>query len=396
MKMATAYTREADDPALACQEILAQLKLEQLDLRRGHAAALIFCHAEFIETGVALAICEALPMPALGCTSQVSGVREDADEIFLSLAVLWDDEVDFVAGVSESLAEAHEARIGEFYRAAAASLPGKPVLIFTLLPVMINLTGDLMLSLLENAAGEDVPIFGSAAEDVDAEKVRNPYTFYYDPAGGVQAAAYRDRMTVLLLRGPLNPRFFSAEFPTTSIVAQDAIITAARGSRLIAINNMRAVAYLEKIGVFQPGASNTLYLASLIIDYRDGMPPQSLTVNDITPEGTLLCSRPLRVGGVLNVGASTSSYVIESAASLTRNIRLAGEGSALFFVSCYMRNVLLGGENLAEIAVIRKELGDSAIPYLLFYSWGEICPRVTSGGKPINRFLQTTLAACLL
>jgi hypothetical protein len=396
MKMATAYTREVDDPALACEEILGQLKLEQLDLERGHAAALIFCHAEFIESGTALALCDALPMPALGCTSQVSGVREDADEIFLSVAVLWGDEVRFAAGVSGSLADAYETRIGDFYRAAAASLPGKPALVFALLPVMTNCTGDIMLSLLDNAAGGDVPIFGSAAEDADSEKVRHPYTFYYDPAGGVPAAAYRDRMTALLMQGPIKPRFFSAEFPNTTIAAQDAIITAARGSRLIAINNMRAVTYLEKIGVYRPNALNTLYIAPLIINYRDGTPPVSLSVNDVTPEGSLLCSRPLRVGGVLNAGASTSSYVIESAVSLARNIRLAGEGSALFFVSCYLRNILLGGENLAEIAAIRKELEDFTTPYLLFYSWGEICPRFTGGGKPINRFLQTTLAACLL
>src|SRR5215475_3446339 len=98
IKLFTAFTRDADNSAEAVKEIKNQLNLEENQL--AHSAALIFCHIEFIESGIAAAICKALPFDTLGCTAQYFALRKEADEIMLTAALLTSDDIEFAAGVS--------------------------------------------------------------------------------------------------------------------------------------------------------------------------------------------------------------------------------------------------------------------------------------------------------
>ena len=72
IKIFNAHTSELHDSGKAVSEILEQLNIGN-NLKR-NSAGLIFCHAEFIETGIAQAVCKSLPFDILGCTSQYLAV----------------------------------------------------------------------------------------------------------------------------------------------------------------------------------------------------------------------------------------------------------------------------------------------------------------------------------
>jgi small ligand-binding sensory domain FIST len=97
----------------------------------------------------------------------------------------------------------------------------------------------------------------------------------------------------------------------------------------------------------------------------------------------------------LNIGSITAGYVLKSAEVLSHAVKNAGEGEGLFIFSCFSRIVALGGDPMAEIKVIQKELAGFPVPYLFFYSGGEICPVYISQGQMANQFYQYALVACL-
>ncbi|GHV71868.1 hypothetical protein AGMMS49928_25830 [Spirochaetia bacterium] len=383
MKILTAYSRDPDDPEKAVEDILGQLDLENRLLK--NSAALLFCHTEFIKLGVAEALCKKLPFETAGCSSQCFAVNSAADEILLSLTVFTGDDMEFALGISEPLTEDAETRMEDAYRKTAASLSAGPSLIFALEPLMTSMGGDTITAALDRASGGDIPIFGTCAMD-SGTKIRDPETFY-------QGKAYRDRTALLLISGPVKPRFFSALYPDKSVFAQDATITGARDNLIQSINNIPALAYLEKVGIAHRGGG--IDVIPLLIDYGGAEEPEIIIMKEFTPEGALICSRKVQTGGFLNIGSTTADFVLETAAALCKNIRKDPDHSALFMFSCFSRNLALG-DPMAETGVIQRELKDLPIPYVFCYSGGEICPQYTGPGETVNKFHQYALIACLL
>jgi hypothetical protein len=399
IKLLAAYTREADDPAKAVGEIQEQLNFEKE--RLANSMALLFCHNDFLVSGVAAAVSESLPCEVLGCTSLYfallpSGNPPDtapdaalnaADEIMLTVAVLSSDDTEFAAGLSGPLTiEDAETRIHAVYRETAAAL-GEPSMIFALLPLMLDLSGDIVLSLLDHACG-GIPVFGTCAMDVD-QQTRDPKIIF-------RGKAYNNRVALLFLKGPVKPRFFSSTFPEQFVFAQDAVITGVDGQRIISINNAPAVSFLEETGLMQEGKFRDSATIPLLVDYHDETAPEVFIIRDISPEGALICSRKMRPGGILNIGATTADYVLESAKSLIRKIKETGNDRGGFMFSCFMRNIALGGNTMEEIKLIQKELAGFPGTCLFCYSGGEICPQYTKSGGTKNQFYQYALIACQL
>ena len=71
--MYTARTSEIDEIDEAIDEIKSQIDLSAL---KKHSGGLIFCHIDFVESGVVAALCEALPFNVIGMTSMVSADDE--------------------------------------------------------------------------------------------------------------------------------------------------------------------------------------------------------------------------------------------------------------------------------------------------------------------------------
>ena len=376
IKLLTAYTRKADNPVKAVREIQEQLNIKENQLE--HSAALIFCHIEFIESGVAEAVCQSLPFEVLGCSSMYFAVQEAADEIMLTVTVLTSDDTEFATGVSESLTESNaEDCISSLYQKTAASFGAEPALIFAFPPTMLSLTSDVMTAALDRACG-GIPIFGAVALDMDMQ-IRRPKTIY-------QGAAYDDRMALLLFKGPVKPRFYSVLFPENSLFVQDAVITSAESNRIFSINNEPAVSFLKEIGLLQSDEQGFAVAIPLVIGDTD---PQVVIMHGIGSEGELLCSRAVEAGGVLNIGAITANNVLESAHELIQEITENGTGAGFIMFSCFLRNVVLGGNSRAEVELIQKELSSFPNPYLFLYSAGELCPHENA-----NQLFQYALIAC--
>jgi hypothetical protein len=393
LKLLTAYTREADNPRKAVKEIVKQLDFERE--KRAHSVALLFCYTDFVVSGVAEAVCKSLPCEVVGCTSQYFAIGNSgcpalpgaADEIMLTLVVLTSDDVAFATKLSAPLtADNAAAELRSLYHEACAAA-GEPSLIFAFQPTMFDLGCDVPARALNQVCG-DIPVFGTSALDV-GQKIRNPRTIYH-------GAAYVDRMILLLFNGPVSPRFFFSPFPETAIFAQDAVITGARGNRIFSINNLPATFFLEEIGLMQDRTYKSASPIPLIIDNHDGTLPRVVVVSDINAEGQLICSQSVRTGDSLSVGAVNAEQVLESTAALVREITGSGDGAGVFIFPCFMRNVILGGNSLAEIDLIRNAFAGRSCPFLICYSGGELCPQSTGAGVIENQFYQFAIIACQL
>jgi hypothetical protein len=398
IKMITAYTNEINDAEKAVRNILGQLDINNSLLT--NSVALIFCHAKFIKTGVMKSVCESLPFDVLGCTSQYFAMSAKADtsspavmgEIMLTATVFTSDDTEFATGISEPLCEENlETAVQSVYQNTVSSFKegaspkAEPSLIFALQPMMYDLVAHTMTEALNSVCG-GIPIFGAVALDFDTH-IRDPKTIY-------RGAAYGDRMMLLLFKGPDKPRFFTSSIPEKFIVPQDAVITAAKGNRIISINNEPAIVFIKNLGFFKNDDQPPDPSIPLIMEDRDGAGPVAVVIHGIGPEGEVICTRAIQVGDVLNIGMVNANYVIESASALIRDIKNNGNGKSLLMFSCLLRSILSGGSHGEEVELIKKELEGFPIPYLFISSAGEICPLYTETGRTLNQIYAYALIAC--
>ena len=381
IKVLTAHTYELDDSEKAVQEILGQINPQNSLLK--NSAAMLFCHINFIEMGIMEKVCKSLPFDVVGCTSLYFATSNTEGDIMLTVTVLTSDDTEFAAGVCDPLtAENAEDAINAMYQKTASSLSGAPSLAFAFPPTLFHLTIDIMTAALDKACG-GVPVFGTVALDIGAH-IRNPKTIY-------RGTAYADCMVLLLFKGPVKPHFIFRRFPEADSLTQDAVITRANGPEIISINNEPAASFLQEFGLIQSSFSQAI---PLVIADSDGNNQEVVVVQKITDEGTLICGRHVSVGGILNIGAATADYVLESARALIRELK---KDETLFsiIISCFLRTIVLGGA-AAETSLIREGLGNSPGGYLYLNSGGELCPRYAKSGETVNQALQYAVVACQL
>jgi hypothetical protein len=386
IKVLNASTYELDNHEKAVQDILDQLNIQNGLLK--NTVALLFCQIKFIEMGVMEKVCAKLPFDVLGCTSMYFALPKSEGGIMLTVTVLTSDDTEFAAGVCEPLTtENVEDNIHALYQKTAASLSGPPSLAFAFPPTMFQLTIDIFTAALDKACG-GLPVFGTVALDIGA-RIRSPRTIY-------QGTAYEDRIALLLFKGPVKPRFAFRRFPEGASLAHDAVVTRANGAELISINNEPAASFLQRIGLIQ-SIDNFTQAIPLVIADSEGNNQEVVVVQKITAEKTLICGRHVPVGGILNIGAITADYVLESARALIREIK-DNEDKTRFsiIISCFLRTIVLGEGATAEVSLIQQELGDSLGGYLYLNSGGELCPQYIKTGETENQALQYAIVACLL
>ncbi|MDR3191787.1 MAG: hypothetical protein LBT87_01840, partial [Treponema sp.] len=216
IKMLTAHTFEIDDKEAAVQDILKQLRGGDFLLK--NTVGLLFCYLDFIESGVAEAVCKALPFDVLGCTTLGAAAPGLMGDIILSLTVFTSDDIEFHTALSDPLTEEEEGRLVKVYREVSAPLRGPPALILIIVPSLFNLAGDTVVHVLDRES-QGAPVFGTGARDADT-KIREPRTIY-------RGKAYSDRMPLLLFSGNLSPRFFVDSVWGYNVYSRKALVTAA-------------------------------------------------------------------------------------------------------------------------------------------------------------------------
>jgi hypothetical protein len=389
VKFINAYTYELDNLNEAVKEINDQINIKNNLLK--NSVGLLFCHSKFITMGVMEAVCKSLPFDVLGCTSMFLA-QTGADksiktgDVMLMLTVLTSDDIEFFTGLSEPLTETNiEDCIQALYQKIASSFNVKPELAFAFPPTILNITIDAIATALDRASG-GIPIFGTVAIDMDVH-IRQPQTIY-------NGVGYDNRLVLLLFKGPVKPRFFSIRFSEKIVLTQDAVITNAEGSRIFTINNEPAASFLDGLGLINSRHGGFSHAIPLVVGDSEGNNPEVVVVQNITPEGALICSRHVLVGGVLNIGAVTADHVLESAKTLFRDIKEHGKENGLFVISCFLRSVVLGMGSIAEVDLLQQALGNYSDPWLYVNSGGELCPRYTRSGAIENQALQYALVAC--
>ena len=382
--MLTAFTDEVDEAEFAVQAILEQLDLPTRQLR--YAAGLLFCSADFIETGVAKAVCEALPFDVIGCTSLANAAPGGAGMTVLSLSVLTSDTVRFSAVMSEPLTFGLDATIRSAFAKARSGEPEQPALVLAFPPLQMEIGSEAIAEALFTVAG-DIPVFGQIGCDHTPELNKTATLF--------NGRAETTSLPLLFLYGDVTPRFFLKIISDDKIQKQKAIITASEDSVLREVNGMPLMRYMEMLGVSKNNGIENIGVVPFIVKPPDGASPVARAIYTITDEGYAVCAGKMPEGATLTVGRLDRDDVLKTAGDTTTQAVQAGRPDCVLIFSCMSRNMALGADYLAEAEVVRAAMGGTC-PYLLSYAGGEICPDVNDRGERSNRFHNFTFIACTL
>ncbi len=383
IKMFTAYTVEVDDVDFAVSEVLEQLDLDN-NLRK-NSIGILTCYADFLEGDVIRALCERLPFDVVGITTLGAATEKSADLLILTLCVLTSDEVNFSAVLSDSLAENHESGIQRAYDAAASALPESPALVLACAPMMAHVGGEKIASRVDLAAG-GAPVFGTLCCDHNFDS-HMAHVIY-------NGGHYRDRLALVLLSGPIKPRFFLGALPLNNVQKHQAVITESEGNILHKVNGVSVAEYLRQMGLAPNDVLESSKSMPIVVDYRDGTPPAIRGFYRFTPEGSAICGGEMPVNATFALSTMDSSDVLLSTRQLFDEIDKMENNNGMLLISCVVRSFVLDLDPLAEMELVNERVKER-FPYQLCYSGGELCPVYSKEGEVSNRFHNFSFIACV-
>jgi len=383
MKMLNACTLELDEPSIAVSEILEQLNLEKNALK--HSAGFLTCSYDFVEMGIAKAICEALPFDVVGCTTLTNAVNKEAGTMLLCLTVLTANDCQFVATLSDSLREDLDGTVLETVRKAKSDLGEAARMALAFLP-MFGVGGEIMLNALDKAL-EGAPLFGTVACDYDTAEYSNTYVLY-------NGEHYKDRLSFLLIAGNVKPRFIVTATSEQNLKRQQAVITSSDGCLLKKVNDMTAQGYLESVGLATGKGVEGLSSVPFMVDYNDGTQPVARAIYyGLNEDGSAVCGGVMPEGGTLYIGRMDMEDILLTAENSLKSLFKSDSPNGIIMFPCLGRNMVSAVDPMAEIDVVKNIAGDS-VPWHLAYSGGECCPVYTKDGKTANRFHNFTFICC--
>ncbi|MDR1759027.1 MAG: FIST C-terminal domain-containing protein [Fibrobacter sp.] len=383
IKILTAFTDEVDDVEIAVNDIKSKLG----PLLK-NSVGLITCYADFIDSGIYQGVCAALPFEVIGTTTIASKTDTSHGDILLTLTVFTSDSVSFSVGLSDALTEEDPAVLEKAYAEALAKLPGKPALMLSCAPLLMNISGDFYANALSAITG-GVPNFGSLAVD--------HYDDYHHAEVLYRGESYRDRYAFVLFAGDIHPKFFIANISPEKVFREKGLVSASSGNQLQAVNNEPVVKYLMSLGLEknEDGSISGVNSFPFIIDMNDGTEPVVRATFAVTPDGSAVCGGNIPVGSIISVGTLDGDAVIDTAGKRLQEVLASGNFSGMLMFSCVGRYLALGYEYATEMEKIHSILAPSGIPYTIAYSGGELCPVYsTVSGSITNKNHNDTLIIC--
>jgi hypothetical protein len=385
IRILTASTENIDDPAIAVEEIRAQLDLEHKLLK--NSVGIVACHYEFVLSGTAQAVNESLPFDIAGVNSSIQAINDAKGALLFTLMVLTSDDVCFKAALTPSLRGSPGEKIADTYKAAAADREEKPALIFAFAPFMLENSGDEYVRVLSEASG-NVPCFGTLAVD-DTPDFRECYMLFNE-------GHYKDKMSLILVYGTISPKFYLASISKNKLLDRAALITSSEGHILKEVNGRPVMEYFEDMGLAK--ASETSYaMVSLpfMLDYGDGTPLVSKVFIGLNEQKNAICAGAMPEGSTMYMGVfDKGDVLLTTGNSLKQALEETAAPSAVIGYSCISRSMTLGSDLFAEIDLIQHEIAQK-IPVFFAYSGGEICPTQINSQVAINRFHNNTFILCI-
>jgi hypothetical protein len=381
--MYTARTAQIDEIDEAIHEIKAQIDFSAL---KNHSGGLIFCHIDFIDSGMVAALCEELPFNVIGMTSMASEDERGFGLFELTLTVLTSDEVSFEVGMTANIDRdnyAHE--INRLYADVRGSVNGDPGVIFSFMPYIRDVAGYEVVAAMDAACG-GIPMWGSITNNID---------FNYETVQTIcNGKALRGGLAMMLLNGPVEPKFIVSSIPERNIANNRAIITKSEGAILREVNDLPILEYLANIGLVL--TKENITTTPLMLYYGDAKEPVALGFYTLFEDGSVLTGGEMPVGTSFAVGSIDAEGIFESAEAGLRQILECEDRQATLLLPCVTRYIMLAPDQESELRLIKEKLTASGKPFMMGYSGGEICPMPGPDGKPHNRFHNYTFCACVL
>ncbi len=380
------FTREGHDSIRAAREIQAQIEAFPLDENN---LGLMVCEQEFIDQGIAAAVAAVLPFPCVGINTTISCVQGAADIHLLSLIILTSDDITFELFLSEPVTDISRSTPLSPFRNIHLDGSEPPSLILAFSPMLFDVGVDeeIFFHMLDEAVGP-IPVFGSLAVNyVDGDYIGSRILH--------NRRHYRDRAILVMLRGPVRPRFAFGSIPSGCIIAQDAVITKSHNTVLMEINNRPVLEFLKELGLYTGNKLTGAHAYPFNINPGNGQPSYNTITYGMTPEGYLLCGKAVPRGGTMSLIAQDYASVMKTTREVMQAIKDCGSANAVLVFSCHGRSINLGFEDMAEVELV-KETFPGTPPFLLAYSGGEICPVRNNNGEQASRLFSHTLVACIL
>lgn len=384
IKTITAVTDEVDDIEAAIADILGQLRPEETLLK--NSIGIVSCYSEFLTGGLVKALADSLPFHLVGTTTLGNVAMGRMGHMNLTITLLTSDEVEFSCAKTESLYDEQEGPLRTAYQAARNGLTNEPSFMLTFAPLINHVGGDLIVDTLDEIT-EHLPNFGTIAID---------HNLNYETTYVIFDGEYFARDAVLLLlSGPLKPRFFVASISEEKIQKQKAIITDSSGNVLRQVNNIPISQYLASLGLWRECGIEGANTIPFVVDYGDGTKPVARAIYATTPEGYAVCGGKMPINSTLAIGGIDYEDVMRTSKQILADIQREAGGHFTLMFSCIARNLVLGADTYAEMQQVAAAFGRRN-DYQFIYSGGEICPVCNEEGTLINRFHNDTFVACIL
>jgi hypothetical protein len=379
LKMMTAHTVEIDDQDIALNEIIRQVDGMTLC---ANSVGIITCHYDFVSSGMVKALCDVIKFDVVGCTVVGGAVNACGGFEQFSLTVITSDEIEFSVAISDVISRENVVPpIEKAYANARRKFDGEPSLIFTFGPIMQDVSGNEMLKTLDKISG-GVPVFGTLSSDTSLK---------YEESYVICNGEYHvSKLTMILFKGNINPRFYTTAIATQNIHRQSGVVTDSDGYLLKMVNNITIAEYFKTLGIQISDIAATAAIPFLL-DFHDGTAPVAYSMYHIAPEGVY-------TGGEIPVGATItfadidySSVMVTAQITLDKALEDVAKNGAngIIAIPCLTRAFVMMPNIEDEIKKSLSIIGDK-VPFTLIYSGGELCPVYNQQNRMINRFHNLT------
>ena len=381
--MYTARTSEIDEIGEAIREIKRQIDFGALKKNSG---GLIFCHIDFIDSGVVAALCEELPFSVIGMTSMASADEHGYGLFDLTLTVLTSDEVTFEAGMTDSIDhDNYTNEIDRLYGRIRGKVNDDPAMIFTFMPYIRDVAGYEVVAAMD-ASCHGIPLWGAITNNIDFN-YETVHTIY-------NGKTLRAGVAMMFVNGPVKPRFVVSSLPERNIANNRAVITRSDGAILREINDLPVLEYLANIGLRINKENITT--TPLMVYYDESEEPVALGFYTLFEDGSVLTGGEMPAGTSFAVGSIDAEGIFESAEDGLRQILDCKDRQVTLLLPCVTRYIMLAPDQESELRLIKEKLAGNGDPFMMGYSGGEICPMPGPDGKYRNRFHNYSFCACVL
>lgn len=381
--MYTAKTSEVDDIDDAIEEIKNQIDFSKL---KKNSAGLLFCHVDFVESGMVAALNATLPFDVIGMTSMACAEEHGYSLFDLTLAILTSDELSFKAGMTDSVTgDNYMAEIERLYTGLRSSMETDPAMIFSFMPYTRDVPGHAFVAGMDSICN-NIPIWGSITTSNDFN-----YGSVYTICNN---SILRSGVAMLCVHGPVKPTFVVSALPERNMLNSRAVVTKSNGAIVYEINDMPILEYLGSLGLTI--TKENITTTPLLLYFPGRVIPVVIGFYTLYEDGSVQAGCDIPEGTPVSVGSIDAEGIFESAGNGLEQILECEDRSASLLLPCVTRYLMLAPDQEREIRFITEKLTESGKPFMMGYSGGEICPVRDADGKYHNQFHNYSFCACIL